>query len=313
MFSMGSPLPVSSSMMSVQRTPPIKRRTDELEPLTEQPVQKKAVSKVVDVGELLQQNNNYLRDLNAKFDKLSTDTATGNKAVRDVANQNQTDIADLRSRIISLETAEPAPSGSSSEVVDRLNSLELIAGRAEHQDRQSEIIVSNVLVAHGSSIVCKEVFLKIAGYLKVQLGPRDVLFCRVLNRENRGLTTGPAPPPDGWNYMNFLVKLSSSVVKADLMRSYMKDFKLSNSVIGLSSLNLRIYINENLSSANYAIFKKAKGIFKVKNNKQTKIVESVYSLGGIVYVKDLNGDSHRVLTMADLQSIADQILPAGSE
>lgn len=90
----------------------------------------------------------------------------------------------------------------------------------------------------------------------------------------------------------------------------MADKNLSNRNTGLSQINARVYINDNLTIANFGIYKKANALFKVKNNAtEVKLVKSVYIYRGQVYVKPHNSESGICITsLEQLASLHAEII-----
>lgn len=227
-------------------------------------------------------------------------------------------IARLTERLDQLETRKISTVHAEipEDLANRVKSLEVHSQRQDRLERCSEIVVSNILVASESAVNCRDIFIKISGHLKVTINAADILYCRVLNRDRRGQPSSSVVPSD-WNYMDFLVRLKSNDLKSKIMKKYFIDLKLENKLdnkkLGLSEMAHRVYLNDNLTNENFQIYKKAKAYFKVRNNNDKKLVESVYTSYGQVYVKTLDETIHRVLTMNDLEGLKSSIVGSGSE
>lgn len=312
-------------------------------------------------SDLLLQNNKFLANLTAKFDTFSNDIGGKLVAIKEMATQNQFDIAEVKVRLNSLESRPENPilppdeivelrrrleriesrevvppakvtdldarleqlestnnAGTSlpTNLINRIDSLEEYTERLNRMERRSELIVSNILVAVGETVNCRDIFLKICKYLRIRLPADGISQCRVLNSERKGKSGGTSGAtsvlPEDWNYMDFLVKLRSNEMKSSVMSAYLKDLKINNKDLGLSEMRHRVYLNDNLTKSNFAIYKKAKELFKIKHNSDKKLVDSVYTSFGQVYVRKLDKTVHRVLTLKELDEIRASISDSSS-
>lgn len=286
------------------------------------------------------ENNKMLTTLLSKFDNFTSEIREKVAVVKSIAEKNSSDIEkiqlrlgdieqnpsfnsvseaaaansraieDLTSRLAAVETNKSAtvPVELPQELSNRIVALETRSEHSERLQRESEIVISNLIIKKGDAINCREVFNKIVGYLKLKIESTDIAYCRILNKERKGKPGSSQELHGDWNYLDFLVKLKSNDLKTTIMTAYYHDLKLNNQIIGTSELGHRIYMNDNLTRESFKIFKEAKSLFKIKNDSLAKIVESVFSSHGIIYVKKLDFTVLRIDSLQELNEIAKTIL-----
>lgn len=286
----------------------LKRKTPPTTAVPSTPTKtQKLVTTEIDLKAILQENNQFLReqqnkflaDLDSKFGAKVNELEHKAERANSTALKNEESIKSNLSRINELEQNATASAGTSSRVEERLMRLEEKADKSERIVRRNDIIISNLLSENPNSVDWYTVLARIGSHLNVEICNTDIAFLKVLNNENRlkNLTEPDSTVPHGWYYTDLLVKFHSASTKSSLFKAYMADKNLSNRNTGLSQINARVYINDNLTIANFGIYKKANALFKVKNNAtEVKLVKSVYIYRGQVYVKPHNSESGICIT-----------------
>lgn len=261
--------------------------------------------KVAIVKNIAEKNSSEIEKIQLRLDGIEQGPLFNSNSVNEAATANSKAIVDLTSRFAAIETkSDIVPV----ELSNRIAALETRSERSERLQRETEIVISNLIIKKGDAVDCRDVFNKIVDYLKLKIASTDIVYCRILNKERKEKPGSGQEPNGDWNYLNFLVKLKSNDLKATIMTAYYHDLKLNNQIIGTSELGHRIYMNDNLTRECFKIFKEAKSLFKIKNDSQVKIVQSVFSSRGLIYVKKLNGTVFRIKSLHELDEIAEAIL-----
>lgn len=200
------------------------------------------------------------------------------------------DLATLKDEIVKLrdeftkipmQEDSPADGASShmsnlSELKSQFSSIEKTLEAQERYKRRSDVIFSNLMLENPVPSNLQSAVGKVCDFLKVTVNPEDLLSVKLINRNS------------DTNYCCLLVKFHNFETKKDLMKSYFAAKNLSNKDVSLSPIDHRIYLNDNLTSANYKIFKEAKRIFRVANNHIPSLIKSVYILKGQVWIRGLD-------------------------
>lgn len=267
---------------------------------------------------LLNNQNQLFSNFQSQFDIWATKINSDLAGVKASAAENTSNIATEKERINELESKLNTAQAKNTDLELRLTSLELKSDRSERANRTNDIIISNLLIQDQASVNYMKIILAIGQVLSVNLLPVDIPFWKVLNNDHREAnfkeSENVPKPPQGWIYTDLLVKFDSPALKSSFMKAYFTKKNLMNSDVGLSPLRARIYINDNVTIFNYKIFKRAKSVFKIKNNDPSKkLVKSVYIFKGLVYVKTLDDSSHQMKTLADVDSLNDSTLAGNKQ
>lgn len=150
----------------------------------------------------------------------------------------------------------------------------------ERKVRVNDIIISNMIIENLSATNFKDLAISIASKLGVTIDESHVSHCKLLN----GRSTEK-------NNYAILVKLKEFSTKLSIWKAYKERKTFSNTDMGFSEVDQRIYINDNLTVRNAEIFKKAKNLFKLANNKAAKQISAIYINDGLVIIKKLDGSS----------------------
>lgn len=280
----------------------------------------KLVSTENDLKAILLENNQFLReqqkqfldDLDMKFGAKVKGLELKIDKTNSTALKNEESIKSSLARINELEINVTVSTSTSSRLEERLLRLEEKADKSERIIRRNDIIISNLLSENPSKVDWYTVLAMIGNHLKVEICNTDIAFLKVLNNENRlkNLTESDSMAPHGWYYTDLLVKFHSTITKSNLFKAYMEGKNLSNRNTGLSQINARVYINDNLTIPNFGIYKKANALFKVRNNGTiVKLVKSVYIYRGLVYVRPHNSDTGICVTsLEQLSSLHAEII-----
>lgn len=252
---------------------------------------------------LQEKQDQFLKNLNVNFGAIAKGLENKLKEANDSISSNTTKIVSNVARIQELEQHASTSKDTHSLFEERLARLEDKADKSERNVRRNDIIISNLL-AENSTQDWYDIIARIGNHLKVTICSSDISFLKVLNNENRQKNireTNPGAPP-GWDYIDLLVKFNSTYTKSQLFKAYMAGKNLNNRDLGLSLINARVYINDNLTIPNFNIYKKANSLFKVKNDdsgKVKRLVKSVYIYKGQVYVKPYEAATGILITSTD--------------
>lgn len=256
--------------------------------------------------ECLKMNNSLIGTVSDKFQEFTLTLKSENQAILEAIAANKQNIDDLNNRITKLESSSgsqddsvlfeinakidsinskiaelektPTTSGNGfSAELDgmrkELDSLALKYDASERFIRKTNLIISNLIIEDVSKTDMKAVVLKMASVLKVQLAPEDLVSCNILNKRS------PT------NYIDLLVNFRDINTKRNLMKAYFEKKNLSNSHVDLSTVNQRIYFNDNLTSMNANIYKAAKNLFRQVNNKELKYIKSIFIFKGQIHLR----------------------------
>lgn len=212
---------------------------------------------------------------------------------------------DLMSRIENIETKQrhltPMPPGfpTSSDLTncDRLTSIEENLDSRMILERRNEIIISNVIVNSRASFDTHSFVQRVCSFFTLSVHPDDVVSCKLINHRTVSQQKRAA----------ILVKFRDVQIKTSLMQAYLVTKNLSNRDLQTSNINLRVFINDNLTPKNAAIFKKAKNLFKQSNLSHPKLVQSIVISDGRTRITKTDGSSLIITSLEQLYVLFNEI------